>query len=735
MSDKKRNSALRHIVLEPTLPLLGLSLIIPTALFLLASWENYRVVLKEANTRVEKTVDLLQEHATKVFETHRLVLNLVDERIRFLDWSKEADRSDLYQMLKRVQDDLDQVATVTVTDTEGRMIASGRTYPADPKVSFADRDWFQELKRSETKLPFVSKAYKGRQSGQAVFNVASRLHTDASGQFEGAIAVSVDRAYFENLYKRIEPGYDHTVSLIRTDGTILVRDPETTDARVKPNSPFVVWQRTQPLIMTASSGIDGVERMYSFRHVGNYPVYVGFSVSMRSALAPWRRNLMLYGLIAAVAALALLAASRLAIYQAKRERVATMRWRETASRLRVEAAERTHVEGQLRQSLKMEAVGRLTGGVAHDFNNLLTVITGSLDLLRRRMKDDDPRAARLVSSALEGANRAAALTHRLLAFSRQQPLEPKPVDCNRLVTDLSDLLRRTLGENIAIETVLGGGLWRTFADPNQLENALLNLAVNARDAMPQGGKLTIETANLFLDEAYASQHAEVIVGQYVQICVSDTGSGMPVDVVAKAFEPFFTTKPIGKGTGLGLSQVYGFAKQSHGHVAIYSEEGHGTSVKLYLPKIRQVDDVAVVAPVAMEMPIAASKGETILVVEDEDMVRAFSVAALRESGYRVLEATNAADGLALLRLHPDVALLFTDVILKGEVNGRALADEAALLRPDLLILFTTGYSRNAIIHQGRLDDGVHFLGKPFTVSALSEKVHYLLSSQAAAGTV
>jgi CheY-like chemotaxis protein len=292
---------------------------------------------------------------------------------------------------------------------------------------------------------------------------------------------------------------------------------------------------------------------------------------------------------------------------------------------------------------------------------------------------------------------------------------------------MSDLLRRTLNEAIGVETVLAGGLWRTHADPNQLENAILNLAVNARDAMPDGGKLTIETANTALDEAYAVSRLEVKAGQYVMISVSDTGMGMSREVLERVFEPFFTTKPVGKGTGLGLAQVYGFMKQSGGHAAIYSEPGQGTTVKLYFPRYRGADEVVDRAKLGVERP-PAGHGETILVVEDDEMVRRFTVEALGEAGYRVLEAGDGPAGLRLLDADPGIALLFTDVVLAGPLNGRKLADEAVRRRPDLKVVFTTGYTRNAIIHHGRLDEGVNFLGKPFTSSDLLHKVNTVLDA-------
>jgi PAS domain S-box-containing protein len=391
-------------------------------------------------------------------------------------------------------------------------------------------------------------------------------------------------------------------------------------------------------------------------------------------------------------------------------------------------------QAQRNQAQKMEALGQLTGGVAHDFNNLLTVIIGNLESMQRAIAPggvpDADRLARSIDHAMRGAERAASLTQRLLAFSRRQPLDPKTIDVGRLVTGMSELLRRTLGEHVAIETVLAGGLWRVLVDPNQLEVSILNLAVNARDAMPNGGKLTIETANAMLDETYAALQSEVVPGQYVVISITDSGSGMSREVQARAFEPFYTTKDIGHGTGLGLSQVYGFVKQSGGHVKLYSEEGLGTTVKLYLPR-QLADDEAAPEPSAADHVPRSQSGETILVVEDDDDVRAHSTGILRELGYTVLEAPVAAAGLQLLGRHPGIRLLFTDVGLPGGMNGRQLADAARQLRPDLKVLFTTGYARNAIVHDGRLDPGVALITKPFTYAALAAKLSDMLDTHGA----
>jgi PAS domain S-box-containing protein len=383
-------------------------------------------------------------------------------------------------------------------------------------------------------------------------------------------------------------------------------------------------------------------------------------------------------------------------------------------------------EEALRQSQKMEAIGQLTGGVAHDFNNLLQVIVGNLETLQRNLPAESARLVRAARNAMTAAQRAASLTQRLLAFSRRQPLDPKPIDVNVLVNGMTEMIHRSLGETIAVETVAGAGLWRIEADPNELEAAILNLAVNARDAMPNGGKLTLETANAYIDEAYVMAHREVVPGQYVVISVTDTGIGMDAATIAQAFEPFFTTKPVGQGTGLGLSQVYGFVKQSGGHVKIYSEVGHGTTIKIYLPRL--VAEIGEDTNDDQPLPPEAGIEETVLVLEDDDEVRSYSVEVLRELGYRVLEAHDGAAALRALDQDPRVNLLFTDVVLPGEMTGAQVAAQAKATRPSLKVLFTTGYPRNALIHHGRLEKGVHLITKPFSLNDLASKIRDILDN-------
>ncbi len=393
---------------------------------------------------------------------------------------------------------------------------------------------------------------------------------------------------------------------------------------------------------------------------------------------------------------------------------------------RMAAQERLHLaEEALRQSQKMEAVGQLTGGIAHDFNNLLTGIMGSLELLRSRI--DQGRLAdvdRYIVAAQSASRRAAGLIHRLLAFSRRQALDPKPTDVNRLVLGMEELIRRTVGPQVTLEVVTAGGLWSALIDAPQLENALLNLCINARDAMPSGGRITIETANEQLDERAAIER-DLRPGQYLSICVTDTGAGMTPDVIAKAFDPFFTTTPLGQGTGLGLSMIYGFVRQSGGQVRIRSEVGQGTTMSLYLPRHHdgEADRGGNAAPAEAARALA---GETVLVVDDEDTVRMLVTDVLEDLGYIALEAGDAAKGLEVLQSNARIDLLITDVGLPGGMNGRQLADAARTGRPDLRVLFITGYAENAIIGNAQLAPGMQILTKPFVMEELGARIRAMI---------
>ena len=386
--------------------------------------------------------------------------------------------------------------------------------------------------------------------------------------------------------------------------------------------------------------------------------------------------------------------------------------------------EKLAAEAQLRHAQKMEAVGQLTGGIAHDFNNILTVITGTIEILSDAVADR-PEIAAIAKMIDEAAERGAELTKHLLAFSRKQPLQPREVDVNALIVETTKLLRPTLGEHVEIDLMLAEDAWTALVDPSQLTTGILNLALNARDAMPAGGKLALETKNIYLDQGYAEMNAEVTAGHYVMIALSDAGSGIAADDLEKVFEPFFTTKEVGKGTGLGLSMVYGFVKQSNGHIKIYSEEGHGTTVKVYLPRATGPDHTAE----ELSAPSLIERGdEVILIVEDDALVRKYVTAQIQGLGYSTLEASNAAEALDVIGDTETIDLLFTDVIMPGSMNGRQLADEALKLRPSLKTLFTSGYTENAIVHHGRLDSGVLLLTKPYRKADLARTIRKALAS-------
>jgi PAS domain S-box-containing protein len=407
-------------------------------------------------------------------------------------------------------------------------------------------------------------------------------------------------------------------------------------------------------------------------------------------------------------------------YQEKLEELV----RERTRALQESEAERRQAEAALRQAQKMEAVGNLTGGVAHDFNNLLQVISGNLQLLQQDIPPDE-QAQRRLKAAISGVERGAKLASQLLAFARRQPLEPVAVNLGRLLPGMDDLLRRTLGESIEIRTRVAGDLWNTFADLHQLENVILNLAINARDAMDSGGKLTLEASNTELEEPYAQKHPDVTAGSYVLLAISDTGRGMAPEVMERAFEPFFTTKPEGRGTGLGLSMVYGFVKQTGGHITLYSEVGHGTTIKIYLPRALQAE-----VPRAESVTHPVEGGtEAVLVVEDNPEVRATVVETLSGLGYRVFKASDGQSALKLLQEGLAVDLMFTDVVMPGPVSSTELARQAKALMPELEVLFTSGYTEDAIVHGGRLDPGISLLSKPYRREDLARKLRQLLHAR------
>jgi two-component system NtrC family sensor kinase len=701
----RRDAALRLLK-----TMLAASIVIPVALFSYASWINYRDTIAHADEQLTASLNILSEHASKVFQSVDLATTSVNAIVGDLsDEQIEARQGALHSQLNKLEKALATVDAIFIADRNGHALASSAIFPLPPDTSVADRDYFQ-AQAERNAGTYVGAVLQSRATKERFFGVSRRRPAD-DGQFTGIIMISVVPKVFTEFYKQLAGDTSASFSLARRDGAILARYPAPPGdvTHYGPDSEFVRSIGSQPErgIVTTTS-IDGTQRRIAYRKLGNSDLYVSDGLQTDEIYSRWIRLMashLIFGIPATLFLFGLV--------------VLTIR---RTQAFYAEAERRELAEQALRQSQKMEAVGQLTGGVAHDFNNLLTIIIGNLGIAKRGVVE--ARAERALNNALVGAERAAQLTQRLLAFSRRQPLNPRVLDVNKLIVSISDLLVRTLGENIELESIGGAGLWKVEADASELESTLLNLALNARDAMPEGGKLTIETSNAYLDEGYCQQHAGVAPGQYILIAVTDNGGGMSAETIDRAFEPFFTTKEAGKGTGLGLSQVYGFMKQSEGHVKIYSEAGEGTTIKLYLPR-RDGNEAAHSA----DEPVSSERGraETILIVEDDDGVRQYASEILRDLNYQIIEAKDSATALRLLDADKKFDLLLTDVVLPGK-NGRELATEVERRRPGTKVIFMTGYSRNAIVHHGRLDPGTALIQKPLIERVVAQKIRQILDS-------
>ena len=708
---------------RPLKLLIAAAIVFPVVIFALASWISYDQHIIDARDRLQRTVDTMQEHAIKVFETFAISERYMEEM--FNDKSDAEIRADEPEYSRRIRNfiqDLPQLRDLWVIDAEGRPLVSGTIHPMPSDLNLADRDYFSAHKDGTAPETYIGGTVVARLANTSFFAVTRKRMAD--GKFNGIYLVSIAPEYFTRYYSQF-PKTDVTVAgLVRADGVALARYPQAqAGARSTPDSPFMRAILTNPLrgATAGTSSFDGAPRIIAYRKLPDQPVYVNAGLDIATVKAEWVRDMATHLVFGLPATLMMVGLGFFALHQARREALAH-------AQLRHESARRQSTELALRQAQKMEAVGRLTGGIAHDFNNLLTAIIGNVELALRRNTTEDPRVANSLNAVRQASTRAATLVQRLLTFSRQHPQEVKAVNVNRLVNEMSEILYRAIGETVRVETVLASGLWNTAIDPNQLESAILNLAVNARDAMPNGGRLTIETSNAYLDEAYVKQSgAEVSSGQFVLVAVSDTGTGMSTEVRDRAFDPFFTTKAAGVGSGLGLSMVYGFVKQSNGHIQIYSEIGQGTSIKMYFPRLSDSSAFPAWENDAQPVPPRSNAhSESILLVEDDADVSRFVVDALTDIGYRVTHAATAADALEKLKAMPDVALLFTDVILPGGMNGRELANAVKRTRPNLPVLFATGYTRNAIIHHGRLDSDVDLLTKPFTTEAMAKKIRDMI---------
>jgi two-component system, NtrC family, sensor kinase len=706
----RRDAALRLLK-----TMLVASIAIPVSLFLYASWINYRNAFAHADEQLKTSLNVVSEQASKIFQSVDLTFAGVDAIIGDLsDEQIKASEPALHLQLSKLEKALNAVDGILVVDKNGHTLVSSAVSPIPSDAGVADRDYF--LAQTERDAgTFVGAILMPRVRKVPFFGV-SRRRPVRNGEFSGVIMVAVVPKVFSDFYRQLDADTTASFSLVRADGAILARHPVppggvTHFAR---NSGFTLSVNKNPEgdIVTSNNSVDGFQRRIAYRKLGYANLYVSDGLQTDVIRWDWMRTMaahLIFGIPATIFlfVLVLLTMRRTQAFYAEAER------RELA-------------EQALRQSQKMEAVGQLTGGVAHDFNNLLTIIIGNLGIAKRGVVE--ARAERALNNALVGAERAAQLTQRLLAFSRRQPLNPRVLDVDKLIVSISDLLTRTLGENISLETIGAAGLWKIEVDASELESALLNLALNARDAMPEGGKLTIETSNAYLDDEYCRHHEGIAPGQYVLVAITDSGAGMSAETIDRAFEPFFTTKEAGKGTGLGLSQVYGFMKQSGGHVRIYSEPGEGTTIKLYLPR-RDGDEATISGDDHTNSELG--RGETILVVEDDDGVRQYAAEILRDLNYQVIEAKDSATALRLLDAEKKFDLLLTDVVLPGK-NGRELATEVEQRRPGTKIIFMTGYSRNAIVHHGRLDPGTELIPKPLIERVMARKIRQVLDSGSSA---
>lgn len=688
---------------------LAATIVIPLAIFCWGAWVTYNNAFDHADEQLSATMDVLSEQANTVFESVALTFTSVDTLIDGMsDDQIKASEQSLHGKLHELEMATEAVNAIRVLDKSGHILVGSQAFPAPQDQDLSDRDYFKAQIPGDAGT-FIGSVLVPRASEGPYFGV-SRRRPLQDGQFSGVVIVSVIPKVFTDFYSRLVRDTGGNYVLLKANGDILARYPASPEGvnRVNPEGGFMHILAENPAggITTSLHTVDSIDRRVGVRRLSVSGLYASAGVELKTIYTDWLRTLsphLIFGIPATVLLFVLV----------------LLTWRQTAA-FYAEAERRELAEQALRQSQKMEAVGQLTGGVAHDFNNLLTIIIGNLSIAKRGVVE--ARAERALNNALTGAERAAQLTQRLLAFSRQQPLNPRAVDVNRLMVNVSEILTRSLGEDVKLETISGAGLWSVEADVSELESALLNLALNARDAMPNGGKLTIESSNAYLDDEYCRQHTGLSPGQYVLVAVTDNGVGMSTETIEKAFEPFFTTKETGKGTGLGLSQVYGFIKQSGGHVKIYSEPGEGSSVKLYLPRY---DGDQVDTPEELPVDSERGRGETILIVEDDDGVREYAAEILRDLNYQVLEARDSESALKLLDAEKNFDLLLTDVVLPG-MNGREMASEMERRRPGMKIIFMTGYSRNAIVHHGRLDRGTELIPKPLTEAVLARRIRHVL---------
>ena len=696
----KRAESTARDAIRPLQVLLAAAIATPILLFAGAAWLSYRATLAAAHERISRLVDVAAQQAQTVFQTDAFAADRIADHTATMTWEQIAQSPELNQFLKLIKASLPQASVVRLVAPDGRIAATDVQFPPPDRVAEPRPDL--RIHRPGMNNLLISSVERGTLSGVLEFTVA--LPKPDHGSPGGLIEIVMNPRYFTKFYAALAEEHDSSTSLVRDDGVLLARDPPANEpVRFAADSPLMQAIRGDPVFGSyrVGSAANGTERLFAYERVGDFPIYVVAGVDRAAIVGAWARtmgNHLIYGI---PVTLSLIAATVIAL----------RRTRQAAA----EVERRAELEEQYRQAQKMEAIGQLTGGVAHDFNNLLTVILGSLEKLQQQIVAEPAR--RLIQAAMRGAERGARLTQSLLSFARRQSLRPETVNLNRVIKEFGELLRGAAGDRVQIQFLLNPTVDPCRVDPAQFQTALLNLVVNARDAMPEGGgRVSIETDTVALD---ASSEVDVAAGRYVRVTVNDTGCGMAPEVLERAFEPFYTTKEVGKGSGLGLSQVYGFVKQSGGHIELSSEFGIGTTVRLYLPR---ADDVPKDHVETVERA-AASKAETVLVVEDDAALRKMVAENLRSLGYRVLTAADAAAALALVEREPRVDLLFSDYSMPRGMLGDELARRVRRLKPGLKVLLTSGY---AVAQQsgGVADFGL--LQKPYRQDELARAIRQTL---------
>lgn len=708
--------------------LLLLALALPFSLVILFCWYQLVQQLDQAKDTAARSVIALEQHAANVLDVHTLVLRQLDDLTRGKSGSQIGNDARLREEVTNLTKDFLQISVVGMADADGRVWLNS-VRKATNGFSVADRDYFLAHKNGAAKGLYISEAFTGRINGARQVGMSLRRNTP-SGEFDGIIYTTIPLAHFTKFWKDFAPTDGYLIPLIRTDGTLIVRYPSLgSSARLSPEGPFMKHVRQSPRgLFTAASQIDGVERINAYSQIKSYPLYIAYSVGTALVLRDWWRESAMALAIAICLALTLGALWLAVVRQSHEQRVTATRWRRIAGDLEREVARRQQAEEAMRQSQKMEVVGQLAGGIAHDFNNLLAAILSNLQLMHMRIGQNRTEGLlRYVQAAESIVGKASSMTQRLLAFSRRQTLAPSALDVKDRISSMQELIARTVGPAIGVHTQFEPESSITVCDPNQLDSTLLNLAINARDAMPAGGELTIAVARTSLDAAHAPA-AGLAPGDYIAISVQDTGTGMSEMVVKRVFEPFFTTKPIGQGTGLGLSMVYGFVMQSGGQVTINSVPGTGTKVTIYLPMHTGALPVAPAAPTPAS-PQRPAEQACILLVDDQDTVREPLAELLTELGYEVVQAIDGAEGLEVLKSSQPIDLLVSDVGLPGHMNGRQLADAGRVLRPNLRVMFITGYAEKSASEGGLLATGMEVMIKPFGLDDFAFKVATMIGKE------